>query len=171
MARLTSLLLLGAGALVLVTWLVAPASSQPPPVPPPAAAAVPAFPDLDSIVTSLERLSRHDAADVDGTVMTRDPFQFASASTEPSAAERASVDAARLLGPDVSPVAWPRLVAILSSGPAEATVRRAVFEDARQLVRIVDEGGLVADVHVDRITATSVTLTAASGETTHLSID
>lgn len=170
MARLTSLFLLGAGALVLVTWLDSPASSAPPQIAASPASAVSSTPEFDVFGDSLEQLSRQQAADAAPVVVTRNPFQFAGASMGRTDGDRVGVDA-RLPDLDVSTVRWPRLVAILSSGPDDAPVRQVVIEDAAQMIRILSAGESIAGIRVERITADAVTFTTTSGQTTRLSLD
>lgn len=169
MARLTSLLLLGAGALLLVTWLVAPATSSPqatvpsPPFSP--------LPELIAINSELDRLETRLAAPAAPGV-TRDPFQFASSPHAVSANERRDSVAPNAQPTAVRPaVTWPRLVAILSSGTEANPVRRAVFEDANALLQIRSVGEAIDDARVDRITDDAVIVTSLSAEqTTSLSI-
>lgn len=166
MARLTSLLLLGAGALVLVTWLVAPASSAPPQA---ATAPVPAMPEIDRINHELDRLHAR-VAPQPGPRVVRDPFQYESQTITPSADSDADdTDAeSSVRRPAVS---WPRLVAILSSGNAIAPEHRAVFEDANGIIQILNAGEIMGGVRVDRITTDEVFVTATSvDEATSLSV-
>src|SRR5690606_23381026 len=114
MARVTSLFLLGAGVMLLVTWLVAPAASSPQPsagvLPAPAAPTS----DLDRLSRDLERLFERPAP-TSTPVASRDPFQFLS--DDQRRVRHTDVESAQQS--DAAPtltVVWPALVAILSSG-------------------------------------------------------
>lgn len=164
MARLTSLILLGAGALVLVTWLVAPATSSPQvprvatPTPPP---------DLVQINQELDRLQSRLAPPA-RPVIVRDPFQFAASSRSSDAAPGRAVDNdddTQAVPPQPA-VSWPRLVAILTSGAEPARDVRAVFEDRHGIIQILNAGDTIDDVRVDRITAEDVLLATMTGDQT-----
>lgn len=168
MARLTSLLLLGAGALVLVTWLVSPAVSSPPqPAAPVNAAAV--LPELDSINQEVDRLQARLAPSPVADVI-RDPFQFASTYASANRVVVPALDDASMT-PVRLAVTWPKLVAILSSGTDAVPVVQAAFEDANHVIQLRSEGDLIDGVRIDRITTDAVTVTASSvGQTTTLVI-
>lgn len=169
MARVTSLLLLAAGAVVLVTWLVSPAASAPPQAAPPRTTST-LDTDIAAIDQEVDRLNAR-LPDVPLTAITRDPFQFASPMPEPDALASAAPDDAMMPQLSAPPIAWPRLIAILSSGTDEQPTRQAVFEDLNQIVQIKSVGETIDGVRVDAITADAVTVTVPSSEqTTRLSI-
>lgn len=169
MARVTSLLLLAAGAVVLVTWLVSPAASAPQ-VAAARDATVARASEIDTIEREVDRLHTR-LPDPSSAVVVRDPFQFASSASASHSRPSAAPGSPSLPRPIAAPVVWPRLVAILSSGTDEHPVRQAVFEDANQTIQIRSTGESIDDVRVDAITADAVVVTVPSSEqTTRLSI-
>jgi hypothetical protein len=168
MRRVTSGLLFLVGALLVVTWVVAPASSAPPqvavtaPSPPPP----PFSPELDAINREVDRLRQRLASPVPDLAPARDPFQF----VEPrvSAEREAERSEPLVIEPVVATfTTWPTLVAILSSGSDAQPELRAVFEDGSQLVHIRSVGDTIDEVTVTAVASDVVELThVPSGITT-----
>ena len=168
MARVTSSVLLAAGALLLVTWLVSPAASAPPQQlsidTPPAQAP----PELDDINREVDRLRERLATTAVVAPPARDPFQFAPL---PSARR---LDAPEEFHPPIAfepPIVWPELVAILSSGPASAPTHQAAFEDSAHAMQILSAGGTLDGFLIDSVTGDAVVVShSATGRTSQLSL-
>lgn len=178
MTRVTPRLLLAIGASLLVAWVVVPLSSSPPPqtaAPTTASATspLPIPPELDAINREVERLRERLAAPVSETTPTRDPFQFTAPPVERFTGRRPADDRfAPIPEPERPAIAWPSLVAILSSGPDAAPARQAVFEDASELVQLRSVGEAIGDIVVTEIAADEVTLThAPTGESTRVMLN
>lgn len=169
MTRVTSILLLATGVLLLVTWLVSSASSAPPQGASQRPATTASRQNLDDINEEVDRLQTRVSALPSTSVVERDPFQFVSpAGRSDATAARGRSEASE---PEASSAAWPRLVAILSSGTESAPVLQAVFEDASQIIQIRSEGESIDGVVVERIMADSVFITASTSDrSTRLSI-
>jgi hypothetical protein len=68
-------------------------------------------------------------------------------------------------------IAWPSLVAILSSGSDASPTRQAVFEDTTGLMQFRSAGEAMGDIAVTAIAADTVTLThTPSGESTQVAL-
>jgi hypothetical protein len=175
MTRVTPRLLLAIGALLLVAWVVVPLSSSPPSqIAAPAASAgaplAPVAPELDEINREVDRLRDRLAEPVRNTTPVRDPFEFAPAPAERFNARRPDDDLF-VREPERPAIVWPPLVAILSSGSDASPTRRAVLEDASELVQFRSVGEVMGDVVVTAITADTVTLThTPSGESTQVAL-
>lgn len=67
-------------------------------------------------------------------------------------------------------VAWPRLVAILTSADANAPVR-AVLEDAQAIVQIRSAGETIGEITIADVTRDGVLLTHSSGVSRRVTLD
>jgi hypothetical protein len=175
MTRVTPRLLLALGALLLAAWLVVPLASSPPPqvqaqttgsVAPPVSSA----PELDEINREVDRLRERLAEPVRDTTPARDPFQFAEPPAAPvTPRAQAADDFTR--EPDRLRIAWPSLVALLSSGSDASPTRQAVLEDASEVMQFRSVGEAVGDIVVTAIDADAVTFThTPSGESTQVAL-
>jgi hypothetical protein len=175
MTRVTPRLLLAVGALLLAAWLVVPLSSSPPPqtqaqttgvVAPPVAAP----PELDEINREVDRLRERLAEPVRVTTPARDPFQFAEPPAAPVIALPPATDVFTPAS-DRPTIAWPSLVAILSSGSDASPTRQAVLEDAAEVMQFRSVGEAIGDIVVTAIDADAVTFThTPSGESTRAAL-
>jgi hypothetical protein len=168
MRPLTSILLAVLGALVVVSWVLAsgsprPAAAQMAPVVP-----VPApVPEVAAIDREVDRLTERLAVVTRAEAPARNPFEFADAARESRAVSDEFPSEPYVTAPHVQ---WPRLIAILSTGEGGQPLR-AVFEDARQLIRIRSAGELMDEVTIDAITPDGVTLSHVSGLSRRLTLD
>ena len=155
MSRLSSAVLLFGGAVLLMTWIVSPASSAPQtPAPPPAAPATAPGP-LAAPVEPV-RLPDPDAPAPEYRVPVRDPFSFSSRERPRRAAS--------VVDRPVEPPAplLPSLVAIVTDARPEGAVHRAALSDASGAVRIVGAGDTYGSFTVARIGGGSLALIDAS---------
>ncbi|MEO8482199.1 MAG: hypothetical protein ABI634_08325 [Acidobacteriota bacterium] len=157
MARATSTLVLLAGATLLVTWLVTPASSAPPPqTPAPRTAlddAMPLLADVDAQVLEL-----HDRIGVRPEYPTpvRDPFSYVTRAPRARAADPRPVSEP-VTQPPAEPPMLPALVAILS-GDAAASHRAVLSMPDADDVQFVSIGATVGRFVVREIQDDAVVL-------------
>jgi hypothetical protein len=168
MARVTSSVILAAGAILLVTWLVTPAASGPPRQSSVDAPAIAAPPEIEAIDREVERLRDR----LDTTVViappARDPFQFVPL---PSARRPELPD--QLPVPTVfePTIVWPALVAILSSGPSATPTFQAAFEDDAHTIQILSSGASLDGFVIEEVTGDTVLIShPATGRTSRLSL-
>ncbi len=172
MHRLTSAFLLG-GAVLLTSYINAPAAPTPAPTPVSSAemAAIDAMkPLVEEVVRQTERLKVRLTPTPAEPVARRNPFGFGN-STRPAPSTSTST-----AEPEPAPVvelapaiAWPTLVALLT-GKGEASTLSAVLA-LGDTVEILTAGAIVGGFHVREITATSVELVhVASSSITRLAI-
>lgn len=168
MARVTSSVLLAAGTLLLVTWLVSPAASAPPQQLTVDAPPVAAAPELDEINREVDRLRERLATTAVAAPPARDPFQFA-----PLLSTRRSDTPEDFRPPIVfePAIVWPELVAILSSASPSIPTHQAAFEDNAHAIQILSAGGVLDGFVIDSVTADAVVLShPATGRTSQLSL-
>ncbi len=176
MPRLSPRLLLLSGILLVALRIVVPLSSSSPSQPPVAAPAVTVAvdtpPELEDVNREVERLRDRLTDRARATTPRRDPFRFADPVPSTTfGASTAAIDAILPAEPVRPAIAWPVLVAILSSGDSAAPVYRAVFEDAAGVVHVRSTGQSIGGVTVDAVTGDVVTVVhGASGESTQLTL-
>jgi hypothetical protein len=166
MVRIASLTLV-VGAVLLMTWVLAPAATPPqragarnPAAGDPAQAAAPTPAEIQ---TDIDRLRTRLANPPDYPLPVRDPFRFGR---RPDAPHR-EAPAAVVVTP---PSALPRLVAILSDTVDGELVRRAALA-IDGAVRIVGVGEMVGTLRIRAVTADAVELTdPATSATFRLSL-
>ena len=172
MARVTSTLLLLSGALLLVTWLAAPASSAPPAQATPLVRTIDEVkPVLDDVNEQVDRLKERLAGQVEYPTPTRDPFRFAEPvrSVRPESVPE-FVRQLESMMVSAEP-AWPRLVAILSSHTDGQPSLRAAFSTSDERIAIVSAGGSVGGFTVADVTSDSIRLTdPVTGQSTRITL-
>lgn len=170
MARATSVVLLASGVLLLLTWLVSPASSAPQVnrvavVPDTGVAALPS--ELLDVNREVDRLRARLDRDVGYPEPARDPFHFGSRARVEHTAPMATSDTTA--EPAVIEPSWPTLVAILASdsgGPLQAAL-----SDAADGVQILEAGATIGTFTVTDVTADAVALAdPVSGQSVRLSL-
>jgi hypothetical protein len=141
MRRTTSKRFLVGSALILVIWIVSPASSSPSPQSAPDIApadreSAPA--GLIEMNEQVERLSRRLAPDVASPSPARNPFLFGRTTS----VDLPTVSASAVVPVDIRPVA-PRLVAILTDTNDAAAARSVVLSegDAVEILKTGDRFG------------------------------
>ena len=172
MHRLTSAFVLG-GAVLLTSYINAPAAPTPAPVPVSSAemATIEAMkPLVEELEQQTERLRSRLTPTPAEPVARRNPFGFGNrprpASTTPSAPAD-SVPAPEIASAPA--IAWPTLVALLTA-QGEASTLSAVLA-LGDAVEILTTGAIVGGFQVREITATSVELVhVASSATTRLAL-
>lgn len=172
MPRLSSALLLG-GALLLASYINAPAAPTPAPAPiaPEALAAIDAMAPLAAdAAQEVERLRARLSAVPEKPVARRDPFTFGAAKRPSRRAE-----AERPVEPSAPPVdespviEWPTLVALLTDHAAPAALTAVLA--AGDSVEMLKAGDTIGGFQVTDVTATSVELRhIATSAVTRLSI-
>lgn len=172
MHRLTSALLLG-GALLLASYINAPAA----PTPAPARVAPEELAEIDAmaplavdVAQEADRLRARLSAVPEKPVARRDPFSFGAAKrpSRRAEAESAPVPVAPAVE-NKSTMAWPTLVALLTENAAPAPLTAVLaIGDA---VEILKAGDTIAGFQVTAITATTVELVhVATSAVTRLSL-
>jgi hypothetical protein len=171
MKRLTSALLLGGGVL-LVSYISAPAAPTPAVAPVPLAvmmdidATAPLAAELTQETEQLRaRLTNVPAS----PTAKRDPFNFGVMRRTPRPAAPVTAAPEVVAEPSAPPIAWPSLVAVLTSG-GETPTHTAVL-GVGDSIEMLTVGGTHNGFLVTGVTATSVELVhAATNTATRLSI-
>jgi hypothetical protein len=166
-----SAILLVAGALLLVTWLVSPAASAPPQQPTPRATPLDAvMPLLGDVNTQTDRLRDRVDDHTPYPAPTRNPFDYVRpASSRAASANAAAVDAAM---PASAPDPTPRLVAIIADEASDAPTRRAVFSNRDEDVQFAVVGDTVGRFVVSDIQSDVVVLSdTVSGDSIRLPLN
>ncbi len=172
MNRLTSVFLLG-GAVLLTSYINAPAAPTPAPTPVSSAemAAINAMlPLVEAVVQETERLKSRLTPVPAEPVSARNPFGFGNRTrptpSPPTAAD--GIEATAVVEPAPA-IAWPTLVALLS-GKAEAPALSAVLA-LGGTVEILTTGAIFGGFQVRDITGISVELVhVASSSITRLAL-
>ncbi len=172
MHRLTSAFLLG-GAVLLTSYINAPAAPTPPPTPvsPAEMAAIDAMkPLIEEVVQQTERLKARLTPVPAEPVASRNPFGFGNRTrTTPSTPDAEATPEPAAVIESAPAIAWPTLVALLT-GKGEASTLSAVLA-LGDTVEILTTGATVGGFEVREITATSVELVhVASSSTTRLTL-
>lgn len=171
MNRLTSAFLLG-GAVLLTSYINAPAAPTPAPAPVSSAemAAINAMmPLVEEVVQQTERLKARLTPTPAAPVARRNPFGFGNRTRPaPSTADPAA-DPEPAIVEAAPAIAWPTLVALLT-GKGDASPLSAVLA-LGDTVEILTAGAIAGGFEVREITATSVELVhVASSSTTRLTL-
>lgn len=175
MSRVSPRLLLVLGALLVALRVVVPlssSSSSQPPVATPVAPVVDVPPELEDVNREVERLRDRLSDPARAIAPRRDPFRFGDPAQSAFVdATSSAVDPMPFAEPVRAAIAWPVLVAVLSSGDAAALVHRAVLEDTSGVVHVRATGESIAGFTVDAVTGDVVTVVhRASGESTQLTL-
>lgn len=144
MHRLTSALLLG-GAVLLVSYINAPAAPTPAPpsVSPDEVAAIDAAVALsDEVAQEAERLRARLAVVPDEPLAKRDPFSFGPAVRPARRVETPATEIVESGVQEPPPIAWPRLVALLTdAGGTAATTAVLAVGDAVEMLKVGETAG------------------------------
>ena len=170
MARATSLILLICGSLLLVTWLVSPASSAPQTSAPQVVDLGPLPAELADVNAQLDRLKTRLDRTVDVPVPSRDPFHFAARRSVDRPAPVATPSMpVEMMAPPVLTPSWPTLVAILTA-PDDGSLQ-AALSDRDETMYVVSVGGVAGAFTVTEIAPEAITVTdPTSGQSTRLSL-
>jgi hypothetical protein len=155
MLRIASLTLV-IGAVLLLTWVLRPASARPHQGDAVAAPQAPLMKPLADVAEDIARLKKRMPTPAPYSKPARDPFRFGHA------ADESAPPPAPVVAPAPPPL--PRLVAILSDTVNGAVVRRAAI-GVEKAVRIVSVGEMVGALRVSAITADGVDLVDVAGAT------
>jgi hypothetical protein len=157
------MLLFGAAVLIVI-WIVSPASSSPQTPPPHPSSMAPKVPAAGAEVASV-RLPEPAAPPAEYAVPVRDPFAF---DVRPRAPRAAAAAPSEPLSP-ARPV-LPSLVAILTDATPSGAAHRAALADGDR-VRIVAAGDVFGAFRVSEILSNTLSLVDANtGETYRLSL-
>jgi hypothetical protein len=164
MQRIAALVLVAGGILIL-SWVVAPAAPTPrapaSPVLTPTEFQQAAAPVLLDMQAQVERMRERLSTAPSYPVPTRDPFRFGRRAE--------SAKPAPAMTPDVPPPAppppppLPRLIAIVSQSNETGSIRTALLGDAAGTMRTLKVGEAIGAFTIRAIDATSVDLVDAAG--------
>jgi hypothetical protein len=159
MPRVASTLLLAGGAIVLMAWVVRPASSLPQPSESAPSVDAPVANTLSTITAEADAL--HDRLDARPPYRApmRDPFTYGA---RPASSARSTLVPTRERHAVASVPAPPSLVAILVNDTPQGASRQAVFAIGDD-VAIRGVGDAVGSWHVTAIDVDRVTMADASG--------